>query len=74
MNFSLAQIGDLLQMRDDPRTARDDVRTLIELKLEEVEERLRELTRLRTEMKLLVNLCRGAADGCPILEDIAGHE
>lgn len=73
MNFSLAEISDLLQMRDDPRTARDDVRALMELKLEDVEERLRQLTRLRTEMKLLVNLCRGATDGCPILEDIAGQ-
>lgn len=70
MNFSLAEIGDLLQMREDPRAARDGVRTLMTTKLEAVETRLEELTRLRTEMRLLINLCRGAADGCPILDDI----
>lgn len=72
MNFSLAEIGHLLQMRDDPLAAREDVRALMATKLEQVEARLEELTRLRTEMRLLISLCRGAAAGCPILDNIGG--
>lgn len=72
MNFSLAEIGGLLQMRENPRTAREDVRNLMATKLEEVEARLEALTRLRTEMQLLISLCRGASAGCPILDNIGG--
>ncbi len=74
MNFSLAEIGDLLQMREDPQHARDDVRQLTARKLAEIESHLEELRRLRDELTLLLNLCRGAEDGCPIIEVIDGEE
>ena len=70
MNFTLAEIGKLLEMREDPQNARTDVRALMQKKLQEVEEQLEELNTLRNEMRLLINLCRGAEDGCPIIEDI----
>ena len=70
MNFTLAEIGKLLEMREDPQNARTDVRALTQKKLQEVEEQLDELKTLRGEMRLLINLCRGAADGCPIIEEI----
>ncbi|WP_297526686.1 heavy metal-responsive transcriptional regulator [Thiohalobacter sp.] len=68
MNFSLDEIGKLLTMREDPQHARHHVRQLTARKLAEVEARLEELTLLRNELKLLVNLCRGAGEGCPIIE------
>ena len=74
MNFSLAEIGDLLQMREDPQHARDEVRELTRRKLAEVERQLGELDTLRRELQLLVNLCRGTADGCPIIEGIETPE
>ncbi len=70
MGFSLAEIGQLLQMRDDPQHARPQVRRLTAAKLAEVEARLTELTTLRDELRLLLNLCRGSADGCPIIDGI----
>ena len=70
MNFTLAEIGKLLEMREDPQNARTDVRALMQKKLQEVEEQLEDLNTLRNEMRLLINLCRGANDGCPIIEDI----
>lgn len=70
MGFSLAEIAHLLAMRENPQQARDDVRTLTAAKLDEVEARLKELTLLRDELRLLLNLCRGAKDGCPIIETI----
>ena len=70
MNFSLEEIGQLLLMRENPQHARDAVRRLTARKLEEVEARLEELTLLRNELALLVNLCKGDGEGCPIIEGL----
>jgi len=70
MRFTLSEIRQLLEMRDSPQSVRNDVRALTEKKLHQVEEHLDELKTLRNEMQLLINLCRGAKDGCPIIEDI----
>ncbi len=68
MNFSLEEIAQLLEMRDDPQHAREQVRWLTRHKLDSVEAQLEQLETLRRELTLLLNLCRGAEDGCPILE------
>ena len=70
MSFSLAEIAYLLAMRENPQQARDEVRALTAVKLDEVAARLKDLTLLRNEMRLLLNLCRGAKEGCPIIETI----
>jgi len=70
MNFSLDEISRLLKMREDPQKARPEVRQLTFTKLEEIETHLKDLTTLRNELTLLVNLCQDADDGCPILDDI----
>jgi len=70
MNFTLAEIKDLLQMREDPQHARTEVRQLTYAKLEEVETHLQDLTTLKNELTLLINLCAGSEDGCPIIENI----
>jgi len=70
MNFTLAEIGQLLEMRESPQNVRKEVRALTQQKLLQVEEQLEELLTLKNEMRLLINLCRGAKDGCPIFEDI----
>lgn len=72
MNFSLDEISRLLEMREDPQHARDEVRELTHHKLNEVERHMKELKTLHGELSLLVNLCRGAQDGCPIIEDLDG--
>jgi len=70
MNFSLAEIGDLLSMREDPQHARDEVRELTHRKLAAINQQLAELDTLRKELQLLVNLCTGSEDGCPIIEGL----
>ncbi len=71
MDFSLLEIGVLLAMREAPHRARSKVRQLTGKKLAEVEARLVELTTLRDELRLLLNLCAGADSGaCPIIESI----
>ena len=70
MNFSLNEIKELLSMREDPQHAKDDVRQLTADKLKHIETQLIELSTLRNELKLLINLCRGSKNGCPIIEDL----
>jgi len=70
MNFSLAEISELLTMRQDPQHARDEVRLLTSTKLVEIEARLEELSSLRNELQLLLNLCRNTKGDCPIIENI----
>lgn len=70
VKFSLNDILDLLQMRENPQQARDDVRKLTAEKLQEVELNIEALTTLRNELQLLLNLCRGTGQGCPIIDEL----
>ena len=74
MNFTLAEIRDLLQMREEPQHARDEVRQLTAKKLKEVEARLNELDTLRKELTMLINLCNASSEGCPIIDSIDEDE
>jgi len=70
MNFTLDEISRLLQMRENPARAKKSVRQLTQNKLNEVEQHLKTLGTLRKELTLLVNLCTGSEDGCPIIDGI----
>ncbi len=70
MNFSLTEIGNLLHLRERPQQTRADVRRVAGEKLAQVETRLKSLRLLRNELRLLLNLCAGSEDGCPILESL----
>jgi MerR family transcriptional regulator, copper efflux regulator len=70
MNFSLDEITQLLQMRENPARAKKSVRVLTQNKLDEVKQHLKTLNTLHNELTLLVNLCTGSKDGCPIIENI----
>jgi DNA-binding transcriptional MerR regulator len=70
MNFSLAEISQLLEMRENPARAKKNVRQLTRNKLDEVELHLKTLTTLHNELTLLLNLCTGSANGCPIIDGI----
>ncbi|MFV2059688.1 MAG: heavy metal-responsive transcriptional regulator [Gammaproteobacteria bacterium] len=70
MNFSLSEINDLIQMRTDPQHARDEVRLLTAQKLKDINTSIDDLTTLRNELQLLLNLCFGSDDNCPIIESM----
>ncbi len=68
MNFSLAEIASLLQMREDPRHARLEIRELALKKLVEIEINLQDLTKLHDELKQLTKMCASDRECCPIIE------
>jgi len=73
MDFTLAEIGELLKMREAPQKARKRVRELTAHKLAEVDARLSELKALRGELALLLNLCSAGGKSCGIIKAINKH-
>lgn len=70
IGFSLHEIGQMLEFRDNPQQARPQVRQLAQTKLTDIRSRLEELNHLQDELTLLLNLCRASPDGCPILDTL----
>jgi len=70
MGFSLEEIAQLLDFRENPQKAKPKVRELAQQKLTAIEEHLSELNTLRNELRLLTNLCSATKNGCPILDKI----
>jgi len=68
--FSLNEIKELLELRVDPSTSCEDVRQKAEEKIEVVEEKIRELKKIKGALSALVTSCRGVGPegDCPILE------
>ncbi len=70
MGFSLEEIGKLLGFRESPQQAKPEIRQLAGDKLADIERHLVDLKLLRNELKLLVNLCLGSKEGCPIIDGL----
>jgi len=68
MDFSLEEIARLIEMREDPQHARYEVRALAHQKLASIEQHMATLKLLKDELTLLINLCRGSDNGCPIID------
>ncbi len=70
MGFSLDEISQLLAFREGPQQAKPEIRQLARAKLVDIETHLQDLQTLQNELQLLVNLCAGSKDGCPIIEGL----
>lgn len=68
--FSLKEIKELLDLRVDPLSTCEDVRHKAEEKIQVVEEKIRELQKIKKALSSLVANCQGVGpDGeCPILD------
>lgn len=70
LGFSLKEIGELLELRVDPETNCDDVRQQAEIKIADIEEKIKTLQRIRAALLNLTTACRERkqTSECPILE------
>lgn len=74
MNFSLAEISELLKLRDGGLAKKAAARGLAETRLAEVENQLAELELLRNELQLLINLCQASGEEhCPIVDELGSQ-
>lgn len=71
LGFTLAEIGELLELRLDPRTTAADVKARAREKVEEIEGKIRDLERIRGALEHLAGKCRGGrgpTGDCPLLQ------
>ncbi len=70
LGFTLKEIKDLLDLRIDPSTTCEDVRELAEIKISDIEEKIRSLRQMNKALAKLIRACggRGPVGECPILE------
>lgn len=73
LGFSLREIKELLALRVDSRTTCAEVRQRTQTKIADIEERIRELQRMKRALVRLVAACQrggGPVSQCPILESL----
>lgn len=77
LGFSLKEILELLSLRVDPDTTCADVKRRAEVKIADIEAKMRALQTMKKALTTLAALCsgRGPTSACPILEALdAKHE
>lgn len=75
LGFSLEQISDLLSLWQDPARASADVKAIAQEHVQQLEQRIRELTEMRDTLNDLARTCSGDhRPDCPILHSLAEAE
>ena len=71
LGFSLEEVGKLLTLWQDRQRASGDVKALAREHIEQLNQKIRELTGLRDTLQELVESCQGDhRPDCPILRDL----
>lgn len=70
LGFTLKEIKELLSLRAAPRTRCGDVRKRAEVKVRDIDDKIRTLQAMRTALTKLMGACsrQGPVTQCPILE------
>lgn len=72
VGFTLKDIAELLALRQEPGTSCNDIKLQATRKIEEVDQKLRDLRRIRNALAGLIEKCNagGPVSQCPILESL----
>lgn len=75
LGFSLDEAGELLSLRMQPGTTCADIRQRARRKIATVEDKIRDLQRIRRALTRLAAACQGSGppSECPILESLQGN-
>ena len=73
LGFSLKEVRELLDLRVTANVSCADVRRLATAKVSDIEDRIRDLQRMRKALRALAEHCQaeGPISDCPILEHLA---
>src|SRR5574337_1536654 len=76
LGFTLEEIRELLALSTDRERGVKSVKQRAEARLGEIEQRIRELQRVKRGLKQLIDACpgHGALEHCPILRALGGEE
>ena len=69
LGFTLHEIKELLLLRHDPHATKADIKDRTLTKIKDIEEKISDLTRIKTALEHLASSCdgHGPLDECPIL-------
>lgn len=72
LGFTLKEIKELLSLKLDPRSSCAEVKERAEAKIDDIEEKIRMLQRMKRALGKLTKACsgNGPASECPILESL----
>jgi MerR family copper efflux transcriptional regulator len=72
VGFTLKDISELLALRQEPGTSCADIKLRATQKIEEVDQKIQDLKRIREALGRMILKCRGrgALSQCPILEEL----
>ncbi len=73
IGFRLAEIGQLLKLRENPLKSSKAIRAMAQRKCEDVRKQISTLKTVEAELTLLLNLCSGNSNNCPILDRLDSH-
>jgi Hg(II)-responsive transcriptional regulator len=70
LGFTLSEIKELLFIRQDPHATKADIKNRTLVKLEDVNKKISDLTRIKKALEHLASSCdgHGSLEECPILE------
>jgi Hg(II)-responsive transcriptional regulator len=76
LGFTLSEIEQLLALRVDPRTTPEDVHHAVEEKIEAVEAKIGDLTRIASALRKMAAACHahGPLGDCPFLEALESED
>ncbi len=76
LGFSLKEISELLDLRVDPSTTCADVKEQAQAKIADVQQKIRDLQKMRKALERLTAACsgRGPTSECPILDALETEE
>ena len=76
LGFSLKEIKELLELRIDPETTCADIRTRADAKINDIDEKVTTLRKMKAALERLTAACRGRGptSECPILEALEDRE
>ena len=73
LGFTIDECRTLLSLYDDEQRASADVKQIAKLKINLIEQKIKELNSLKSTLSVLVKNCHGDdRPDCPILDDLAG--
>jgi len=76
VGFTLNEIAELLDLRLEPGSTCGDVKQRAQQKVEEIDQKLRDLRRMKRSLNELITACDGNGDvnGCPILNSLGAED
>ena len=70
LGFTLKEIKELLRLRNDPHATKADIKKRTLEKIQDVKQKISDLTKIKEALELLSDSCdgHGSLEGCPILK------